>query len=508
MMSDGSYNEKVGRDICSCAAIIYCSATGNKASVTWVEKSDVHTADNYRAEILGGIALQILTQVATDGKYVSVDMKPRFGCDNKGVVHHGNHPRRPMPEKQRQADVLRYYKRLVRDAPFRCKMFHVYGHLDQLLRWEELTLEEQVNVECDHLAEDALLAGAESGVFIDRVLPDEDLVVRVGGEKVSGATTAVITRHWGDHVARQHYHDRGIVHWDLFPTVYWDGVEKVMKKVPEMFSVWVTKQVSGFCGTNHMLSVMYGDVVDRCPNCGHVPEKSSHIPLCRDPGRTLMFRRSVDTLVTWLEKQQTDIELILLIRQFLLSRGSRTMSSFCRPNSPYLHLASMHDDLGYNNFLEGRICTLYLSMRQLDIERRRLRRHAAHWCNGLILQLLQITHRQWTYRNQTVHYKARDGLTESQQLEIMQHCEDVLWTDPSTLLPEDRGLLEVDFEELGDGPAVARQMWLAEMDAAAKAARVAEGVFITEQGSAVRLDTPVDTEGSIRFRRRKRRTTL
>jgi hypothetical protein len=184
-----------------------------------------------------------------------------------------------------------------------------------------------------------------------------------------------------------------------------------MKKVPEMFSVWVTKQVSGFCGTNHMLSVMYGDVVDRCPNCGHAPEKSSHIPLCRDPGRTLMFRRSVDTLVTWLEKQQTDTELILLIRQFLLSRGSRTMSSFCRPNSPYLQLASMHDNLGYNNFLEGRICTLYLSMRQLDIERRHLRRHAAHWCNGLILQLLQITHRQWTYRNQTVHYKAQDGLT-------------------------------------------------------------------------------------------------
>jgi hypothetical protein len=51
-------------------------------------------------------------------------------------------------------------------------------------------------------------------------------------------------------------------------------------------------------------------------------------------------------------------------------------------------------------------------------------------------------------------------------------------------------------------------MWLAEMDAAVKAARGAEGVSIDEQGSAVRLDTPVDTEGSIRFRRRKRRTTL
>jgi hypothetical protein len=247
MMSDGSYNEKVGHDICSCAAIILCTATGKKASVIWVEKSDVHTADNYRAEILGGIAIQLLLQVATDGKYISSDMKPRLGCDNKGVVHHGNHPRGPMPEKQRQADVLRYYKRLVHDAPFRCRMFHVYGHMDQLLKWEELTLEERVNVDCDHLAEEALLAGAASGEFIDCVLPDEDLVVRVEGEKVSGATAAVITRHWGDNVACQHYyHDRGIVHWDLFPTVYWDGVETVMKKVPEIRDVLSVGNESSF----------------------------------------------------------------------------------------------------------------------------------------------------------------------------------------------------------------------------------------------------------------------
>jgi hypothetical protein len=237
MMSDGSYNEKIGRDLCSCAAVIYCRRTQQKATVTWVEKSDVYTADNYRAELLGGIALQLLVQVATDGKYISSEMRPRFGCDNKGVVHHGNHPRRPMPEKQQQADVLRYYKRLVRDAPFKCKMFHVYGHLDKLLAWDELTLEEQINIECDHLAEDSLIAGTESGDFIGRVLPNEDLVVSVGGEKISGATTPAISRHWGDEVARQHYHERGIIPWDLYHSVYWDGVEKVMKKVPEMFSV-------------------------------------------------------------------------------------------------------------------------------------------------------------------------------------------------------------------------------------------------------------------------------
>jgi hypothetical protein len=41
--------------------------------------------------------------------------------------------------------------------------------------------------------------------------------------------------------------------------------------------------------------------------------------------------------------------------------------------------------------LEGRIPKLFYSSRVEDIRRLRLRNHAGHWCNGLILQLLQIT---------------------------------------------------------------------------------------------------------------------
>jgi hypothetical protein len=206
-----------------------------------------------------------------------------------------------------------------------------------------------------------------------------------------------------------------------------------------------------------------------------------------------------------MEQQQSDRELVHLIRSYLLYRGDRPMLSFCRPNSPYTQLATVTEALGYGNFLEGRICTLFLPMRQQDIERRVLWKHAAHWCNGLILQLIQITHRQWTYRNQTVNYKALDGLTESQQLEIMQHCEDVLWTDPSILLPEDRCLLEVDFEALGDGPAIAPQIWLSEMEAATSAARLDAGPTEVAGESVGYMSVLVDTEGSIRFRQRRRR---
>ena len=76
------------------------------------------------------------------------------------------------------------------------------------------------------------------------------------------------------------------------------------------------------------------------------------------------------------------------------------------------------------------------------------------WFKGLIIQLLQITHRQWMYRNGSIHIRVRDGMTQAQHHSHMRWCEKLLWTDPTNLLQDDRGLLEVDFEELGSGSAV------------------------------------------------------
>jgi hypothetical protein len=98
-----------------------------------------------------------------------------------------------------------------------------------------------------------------------------------------------------------------------------------------------------------------------------------------------------------------------------------------------------------------------------------------HWCKGFIQRLLQITHRQWTYRIRTIHYKDQEGLTAAQQEKIAKECEDYLWTDPMSLLPEDRELLGIDFEELGEANAEARHIWLSEMRAAKAASFTLEG---------------------------------
>jgi hypothetical protein len=92
-MSDGSYNDKIALDVCSCAVVLRDRVTNETARVSWVEKSDNHIADNYQSELLGAIAIQLLLKVASDGKYVPRDLRPQCGCNNLTMVWHGNRPR-------------------------------------------------------------------------------------------------------------------------------------------------------------------------------------------------------------------------------------------------------------------------------------------------------------------------------------------------------------------------------------------------------------------------------
>lgn len=191
--------------------------------------------------------------------------------------------------------------------------YHIRGHLDQILDLSELTLEELVNVECDIAADKAISAGDDEGEFIDQFFPNEDLVILGGDRKVSGQLAPIIALHWGQ--ARVHYNNADIIPHELFDAVDWDNLEKVMKPRPEMWSVWVTKHISNFCGTNHMLQNIYRDVANRCSSCGcTLKKKAIHIVHCHNLVRMTAYYSSVDKLQDWMKKEQTCLELAFLIK--------------------------------------------------------------------------------------------------------------------------------------------------------------------------------------------------
>jgi len=131
-------------------------------------------------------------------------------------------------------------------------------------------------------------------------------------------------------------------------------------------------------------------------------------------------------------------------------------------NMPALQpLTNHHDQLGWDSFLEGRICCKWVELRHQKIEATNLRTTTDFWARGLMRRLLQLIHVQWIYRNHTVHFKY-EGLTSTQHDTIISQMEDLLDTDPEALLPEHRALLKYDFEEMGEASPSERQFWIAE----------------------------------------------
>lgn len=60
------------------------------------------------------------------------------------------------------------------------------SHLDKHLRWDQLTLLQQLNVKVDRLAQCALLASVRDKVYINISFPFAQVEVFISGEKVTG----------------------------------------------------------------------------------------------------------------------------------------------------------------------------------------------------------------------------------------------------------------------------------------------------------------------------------
>jgi hypothetical protein len=257
----------LANNVIACTAVFYCSHTNQYTDVTWVERSPKKAANNYHAKIFGACRTQLIIMAAITGHNVLGHGPLTVGCNNMGVVQHGNSPQHPMLEKQPQSDVLRYFKGLMALSRIGGWMQYVYGHADKYLLEAEMSPAQQVNFRADKLATAVLMAAVEANEFISSIFPSEKVCIEIAREQVTGSPKNAITELWGEQVVQVLYDRWGVVSKENFPFVYWDGMESVLKLFPEIFRVWVTKHVSHFQGTNRQLSRIDKSVQNVCPSC-------------------------------------------------------------------------------------------------------------------------------------------------------------------------------------------------------------------------------------------------
>jgi hypothetical protein len=90
-----------------------------------------------------------------------------------------------------------------------------------------------------------------------------------------------------------------------------------------------------------------------------------------------------------------------------------------------------------------------------------------------------------------VHY-VREGLTARQHDELQAKIYKLMKTKHSVLLPQHQHFLTIDFVELGRGPTLACQVWVANMEMTTSVFKVARGNFCMQEFLCM-LQTPLET---------------
>jgi hypothetical protein len=163
IIHNGSYMKEISPDTCSAATMMYCITSKYLCKCTWVERSA--SSGSYRGEILGRMMTQLILNAASLSYKGSIPPVV-VGCDNNGVVSHGNTPLQSLPTNQPQADALCMFKHLISIQPFPVKLRYVQSHADKTKKRQDCTLKERNKIKVDSLAKTALKAAHCTGQFI------------------------------------------------------------------------------------------------------------------------------------------------------------------------------------------------------------------------------------------------------------------------------------------------------------------------------------------------------
>jgi hypothetical protein len=178
-----------------------------------------------------------------------------------------------------------------------------------------------------------------------------------------------------------------------------------------------------------------------------------------------------------------------MLEKYLLAHGRLTMKDCTPLHSCYSHIALAIDNLGWDCLLEGRVPHVLIETIHPMLRQYSPRGSIDLWGAKLIKSLISITHKQWLYRNSNVHHVI-EGLSSQQQQELTERIRELLKVKKNTLLERHKHFMDVDFNKLGCGTTIARQVWVANVEMAMSVAKIARGDFCT-QDSLCRLRMPV-----------------
>jgi hypothetical protein len=142
------------------------------------------TANNYCRELLGAVIELPILWVASKGLPQPL-LHATLLCNNWGILSHGNSHLTALPEKQKQADIIRLVTFLRSSNNCRSTWEWVEGHGVEQKEWQGYMLPKQLNNQADKLEKCSLLSAIAGGLVMEGDFPFEVIKFKLLGKRVS-----------------------------------------------------------------------------------------------------------------------------------------------------------------------------------------------------------------------------------------------------------------------------------------------------------------------------------
>jgi hypothetical protein len=282
----------------------------------------------------------------------------------------------------------------------------VRSHMDDFLDWKDLSRPQQLNVMCDTLAkqaaEDAIARSRHEGESLPgQLLPHEKVAVFVSSVKQTSDPASQIRYACGKHAAKEFLTTEMGWSPQQFDEVDWEHLHACLQTKPDGFRTWLSKQHSNFCATRTQTQRWFGSEDNMCPSCLAIEERAEHLCQCQDPARHRLLETNTDELVCWMSNNDnTHPDIIRWVESYILGHGR---SQVWLENCPcsIQELVASQNQIGWRNFMEGRISTQFYHIQFCHLIRARTNMTASSWVRTFISKLIHITHSQWIFQNFT-----------------------------------------------------------------------------------------------------------
>jgi hypothetical protein len=260
--------------------------------------------NSYRSKLAGlyGIITMVSTVCSlcqlTAGKFT-------IACDNISALNK-RVQYKPPKISEAEHDFLYTIWKVIAALPISYELHHVKGHQDEAQPTEELDQWSLLNIEMDTVAKTVLNSWSED--LDNQQIEGKPWAVWSNNAKLINNLDSRLYEIFNSKQIEEYWIRKNKFPQHKASDIHWEALERVIKTVPLVRRLFITKHAAGMCGVGKFMRLWGERDTDACPRCA-VPKNVSHVWRCPWEQAAEVWSLSLQKLHEWMTKVGTQPEM-------------------------------------------------------------------------------------------------------------------------------------------------------------------------------------------------------